>query len=85
MAARNDLYQDSVNSALLQYPGRILTRTLVFADAKAVDGAINGTAAGAVGLGEFVRRLQAGRVRSYAAMMLVGVVVVLAIVLKGWV
>jgi NADH-quinone oxidoreductase subunit L len=87
--ARKDLYQDSVNSILLQYPGRTLTRTLVYADAKVVDGAVNGIAEGAVGLGGLVRRLQAGRVRSYAAMMLVGMVVVLAIALmaivgKGW-
>ncbi|MBN2177300.1 MAG: NADH-quinone oxidoreductase subunit L [Demequinaceae bacterium] len=88
-AARKDLYQDSVNSVLLEYPGQTLTRTLVFADAKVVDGAVNAVAAGTVGLGGLVRRLQAGRVRSYAAMMLVGVVVVLGIVIlaingKGW-
>ncbi|MCJ7826924.1 MAG: NADH-quinone oxidoreductase subunit L, partial [Demequinaceae bacterium] len=88
-AARNDLFQDSVNSALLQYPGRTLTRTLVFTDAKAVDGAVNAIAAGTVGLGGLVRRLQAGRVRSYTAMMLIGVVIVLAIAVmaitgKGW-
>jgi NADH-quinone oxidoreductase subunit L len=79
VAARRDLYQDSVNSALLQYPGRTLTRTLVFTDAKAVDGAVNAIAQGTVGLGGLVRRIQVGRVRSYATMMLVGLVVILGI------
>ncbi len=83
LAARKDLFQDSVNSAVFQYPGQNLTRLLVFADAKGVDGAVNQTAAGTVGLGEIIRRLQGGRVRSYAAIMLIGVIVVLAIVVKG--
>ncbi len=83
-AARKDLYQDAVNSVLLQYPGRLLTRTLVFADAKGVDGAVTGISKGAVGLGELARRLQSGRVRSYAAVMLLGVVLLLAIAVRGW-
>jgi NADH-quinone oxidoreductase subunit L len=83
LAARNDLYQDSVNSALLEYPGQTITRMLVFADAKGVDGVVNQTAAGTVGFGEILRRVQSGRVRSYAGWMLLGVVLLLAIVLKG--
>jgi len=83
-AARKDLYQDAVNSVVLQYPGRLLTRTLVFADAKGVDGAVTGISKGAVGLGGLVRRLQSGRVRSYTAIMLVGLVVLLGIAVGGW-
>ena len=44
-AARKDLYQDQVNEALLMRPGIHLTRSLVFADSKGVDGAAGGLAA----------------------------------------
>ena len=44
-AARQDLYQDAVNEALLMRPGEHLTRSLVFVDGKGVDGAVGGLAA----------------------------------------
>ena len=80
-AARRDLYQDSVNEAAFARPGTHVVRTLTYADTAVVDGAVNGLGAGAVGLGERLRKLQNGHVRSYAALMSVGVVVVLALVL----
>ncbi len=83
LAARRDLFQDTVNGALVQWPGEVLTRIAVYADAAAIDGAVNKTASGTAGLGEVVRKLQTGKVRSYAATMLVGVVILLAIVVKG--
>ena len=83
LAARQDLFQDTVNGALVQWPGQVLTRVAVFADAAAIDGAVNGAASGTARLGELLRKLQTGKVRSYAATMLVGVVVLLAIVVKG--
>ena len=76
-AARQDLYQDSVNEALLMRPGEHLTRSLVFVDGKGVDGAVGGLAALIGGLSARMRRLQNGFVRSYALTMLAGVVVVL--------
>ena len=75
-AARRDLYGDAVNEAVLMRPGQYLTRTLVWTDAKVVDGAVNGTAAGMGGLSARTRRWQSGFVRSYALSMLLGVVVV---------
>jgi len=76
-AARNDLYQDQVNEALLMRPGLHLTRSLVFADSAGVDGA-------ATGIGRIIqrtsgswRKVQNGYARSYALTMLAGVVVIL--------
>ena len=70
VAARNDLYQDDVNEAVFMRPGQDLTRSLVFADDRGVDGAVSGVAALLGGLAGRVRRLQTGFVRSYALSML---------------
>jgi NADH-quinone oxidoreductase subunit L len=76
-AARQDLYQDAVNEALFMRPGIHLTRSLVYTDAKGVDGSTGGLAALIGGASARARRLQTGFVRSYALTMLTGVVVVL--------
>lgn len=80
-AARRDLYQDDVNEALLMRPGQYLTRSLVYGDRHVVDGAATGLARVVAGAGELVRRVQNGYVRSYAATMVAGVVVLVAVVL----
>ena len=77
VAARQDLYQDALNEGLFMRPGIHLTRGLVFADARGVDGAVGGTAALIGGMSSRLRRLQTGYVRSYALTMLTGVVTVL--------
>jgi NADH-quinone oxidoreductase subunit L len=79
-AARQDLYQDDVNEAVLMRPGLHLTRALVFFDNKGVDGAVGALAALIGGTSARVRRLQNGYVRSYALTMLTGVVVILGAV-----
>jgi NADH-quinone oxidoreductase subunit L len=76
-AARRDLYQDEVNEGLLMRPGIHLTRALVFADNRGVDGGVGGLAALVGGTSSRVRRLQNGFARSYALTMLAGVVVIL--------
>jgi NADH-quinone oxidoreductase subunit L len=78
-AARQDLYQDAVNEGLFMRPGIHLTRGLVFADAKGIDGAAGGLAALVGGLSSRLRRLQNGYARSYALTMLSGVVTILGI------
>lgn len=83
IAARNDMFQDSVNRAVFQRPGQHLTRTLVYADAAIVDGAANGTAAGVAKTGEVTRKLQSGQVRGYAATMLLGLVILVIVVVQG--
>ena len=76
-AARVDLYQDAINESLFMRPGIHLTRGLVFADARGVDGAVGGLAAATGGLSSRLRRLQTGYARSYALTMLAGVVTIL--------
>ncbi len=83
IAARNDMFQDSVNRAVFERPGTHLTRTLVYADTAIVDGAVNGEAASIAKTGEVVRRLQTGQVRSYAALMLVGLATIVIIAVVG--
>ena len=80
-AARVDLYQDAVNDAVLVEPGRHLTRSLVYGDRTAVDGAFTGLGRLTVGIGELVRRVQTGFARQYAATMLLGLVVLAVVVL----
>jgi NADH-quinone oxidoreductase subunit L len=80
-AARVDLYQDVVNDAVLVEPGRHLTRSLVYGDRTAVDGAFTGLGRLTIGIGELVRRVQTGFARQYAATMLLGLVVLAVVVL----
>jgi NADH-quinone oxidoreductase subunit L len=76
-AARRDLFQDDINEGLFMRPGIHLTRSLVFADNKGIDGGVGGLAAFVGGLSARARRVQNGFVRSYALTMLGGVVVIL--------
>ncbi len=79
-AARADLYGDALNEAALMRPGQYLTRSLVYADNRGVDGAVNGVAALVGGTSGRIRRWQTGFVRSYALSMLAGsALVVLAL------
>ncbi len=79
-AARRDLFQDDLNAAGFQRPGLHLTRALVFADNRGVDGVASGLAAGIGGSSSRIKRVQNGFVRSYALTMLIGVVAILGIV-----
>ena len=80
-AARKDLYQDVVNDAALVVPGRMLTRSLVYGDRAVVDGAVSGVAKTTLKVGDVARKVQTGHVRSYAATMTLGVVVLAVVVL----
>jgi len=80
-AARQDLYQDTVNEALLMRPGQYLTRSLVYVDNRGVDGAVNGLAALIGGTSGRLRRLQTGFVRSYALSMFAGAAVLVGAML----
>lgn len=79
--ARADVGGNAINETLVARPGTWLGRTLVWADAKGVDGAVNGIAAGLGGLSGRWRRWQNGFVRSYALSMLSGTFVVIAVLL----
>jgi NADH-quinone oxidoreductase subunit L len=80
-AARQDLYQDTVNESLFMRPGQYLTRSLVYLDNRGIDGAVNGLAALIGGTSGRVRRLQTGFVRSYALSMFVGAALVVGAML----
>lgn len=83
LAARQDFFQDTINATALQWPGQVATRMAVYVDAATVDGAVNASAAGTARIGEALRHLQTGKVRTYSTTMLVGVVILLAIIVKG--
>jgi len=76
-AGRAELYGNHVNEALVVRPVTHLTRALVWADAKIVDGLVTGSADGIGELSGELRRPQTGFVRSYALMVLGGALVVL--------
>jgi NADH-quinone oxidoreductase subunit L len=66
---------------VLVEPGQALTRSLVYVDRTAIDGTVSSVGRVTVGLGEIARRVQSGYVRSYAASMLLGLVVLVVAVL----
>ena len=76
--ARQDLMQDRFNEAVFMRPGQALTTTLVAADEAVVDGAVRGLGQIAMGSGSALRGLQTGFVRSYAALILIGAVALVA-------
>ncbi len=75
-AARHNLYADAFNESVLMRPGQYLTRSLVYADNRGIDGGVNGLAALIGGSSGRLRRLQTGFVRSYALSMFAGTAVV---------
>jgi NADH-quinone oxidoreductase subunit L len=76
--ARQDLMQDRFNEAIFMRPGQALTATLVAADEAVVDGAVRGVGTIAMGSGSALRGVQNGFVRSYAALILIGAVALIA-------
>jgi NADH-quinone oxidoreductase subunit L len=81
VAARNELYGNTINESLVMRPGQWLTRLLVYFDNRGVDGLVNSLAALVGGTSGRWRRLQTGFVRSYALSMFFGAVVVVALLL----
>ncbi|WP_407320693.1 NADH-quinone oxidoreductase subunit L [Isoptericola halotolerans] len=79
-AARVDLHQDDVNEAVVMLPGKVVTRSLVYADRTAVDAGWLGLAGGVGRLGTALRGLQSGYVRQYAAMTLGGLGVIVLVI-----
>jgi len=79
-AARKDLYQDSFNEAVLMRPGQGLTNTLVKTDHSVIDGVVRsvgwtlGTLSGAA------KTIQNGYVRTYALVMVLGTLALIATV-----
>ena len=76
--ARKDLMQDSFNEAVFMRPGQALTALLVKGDESVVDGAVRGVGRTALGAGAALRKTQTGFARSYAALILIGAVALIA-------
>jgi len=76
--ARQDLLQDRFNEAVFMRPGQGLTTALVATDQQLVDGTVRGIGQLAMGSGSALRSVQTGFVRSYAALILVGAVALIA-------
>ncbi|CAN2220613.1 NuoL NADH,ubiquinone oxidoreductase subunit 5 (chain L)/Multisubunit Na+/H+ antiporter, MnhA subunit [Candidatus Nanopelagicaceae bacterium] len=76
--ARKDLMQDSVNESLFMRPGQALTRLLVKTDENVIDGAVRLVGRTAVGAGSELRKTQTGFARSYAALILIGAIALIA-------
>ena len=75
--ARKDLGQDALNEALFMRPGQVITEVAEKIDVNVVDGAVRGVGRMAIGSGSSLRGLQSGFARSYAALILVGSIVLL--------
>ena len=76
--ARRDILQDDFNESVFMRPGQALTRLLVKTDDVLVDGTVRGVAAAALASGNSLRSTQTGFVRSYAALILIGAVSLVA-------
>jgi NADH-quinone oxidoreductase subunit L len=75
-AARNDLYGDHLNEALLMRPGNTMVESLVTFDDNGVDRVVDGTGAASMGMSGVFARIQTGYVRSYALSVLAGALLV---------
>jgi NADH-quinone oxidoreductase subunit L len=76
--ARRDLLQDDFNESVFMRPGQALTRLLIKTDDVVVDGTVRGVAATALASGSSLRSTQTGFVRSYAALIVIGAVALIA-------
>ena len=76
--ARADLGGEAVNRGLFERPGRFAAGASVAADARGIDGIVNGLSAAIGGISRRLLRLQTGFVRSYALSILSGAVIVVA-------
>ncbi|HYL10932.1 MAG TPA: hypothetical protein VEU31_09360, partial [Candidatus Acidoferrales bacterium] len=74
----DELYAAIIVRPLIWISTRVLWNTV---DDGAIDGSVNGLADGAQGVGERVRRVQSGNTRSYAAWVVVGAILFIAVVL----
>ena len=81
-AARNKFYVDRMYGAIFVVPGRRLAAFFAdFFDRRIVDGVVNGAAWLVARVAESLRRVQTGYVRSYAAVFLLGVVVLFSVLI----
>ena len=82
---KNKYYVDEIYDAAVVQPLHWLSDRIFWqaVDVRIVDGAVNGAATQARGIGQRVRYLQSGNTRSYAAWVILGAVVVLSYFIFG--
>jgi NADH-quinone oxidoreductase subunit L len=75
----NKYYVDEIYDAVIVQPIRIVSDSALWKviDVRVIDGAVNGAAETVGGMAELMRRLQSGSVRTYAASLFLGVVLIL--------
>ena len=72
-------YVDEVYDAAVVQPIKVISQEGLWrgVDVKVIDGAVNGAGDTVGGMSELLRRVQSGSVRTYAASLFVGVVLIL--------
>ena len=80
-AARADLYGDGANEALLMRPGQKITAKLLTFDERAIDGTFLGLAKMTWGASRLLRQTGTGYVRSYAAYIVGGTLLLMFLLL----
>ena len=76
--ARRDLLQDELNDRLFVRPGQSLTQGLVKVDHSVIDGTVRGVGGLIALLSQNLRKIQNGYARSYALIMVLGVLALIA-------
>jgi NADH-quinone oxidoreductase subunit L len=77
-AARKDLLQDNFNEAAFMRPGQSLVKNLINIDYLIIDGVVRGVGSVSLSAGNRLRVIQNGYVRSYALLMVVGALALIA-------
>jgi NADH-quinone oxidoreductase subunit L len=75
-------YVDEIYAAVVVRPLVWLSTNLFWkaVDSAAIDGAVNGVASGAMGLGDRLRHVHSGNTRSYAVWVVIGALIVIAVI-----
>ena len=78
----NKYYVDELYATVIVKPLLWISTNVLWkiADVAAIDGAVNGIADGATGIGDLVRRTQSGNTRSYAVWVVIGALVVITVI-----
>jgi NADH-quinone oxidoreductase subunit L len=77
-AARKDLFQDNFHEATFMRPGQSVVKNLLNIDNLIIDGLVRGVGSVSLSAGNKLRVIQNGYVRSYALLMVVGALALIA-------
>jgi NADH-quinone oxidoreductase subunit L len=76
LLSRAGMGGDAINETLVARPGIWLARTFAYADARGVDGVVDGVGTSIIGVSHWWKKWQNGYVRSYALSMLSGTLLI---------